>query len=87
MMKLMDDMLNLTWAMMVLSPVYMVHDLSPQLPLTLKSYFSSFVLAAKNTSNSVFNWKNDDFFAVKSKSLASELSPLYTCHLLCAVNI
>lgn len=48
-------MINLTCAMMVFSLVYMVHDLSLKLPLTLKSWVSSFVLEAKNTSNSVFN--------------------------------
>ncbi|GMP31564.1 hypothetical protein CsSME_00005722 [Camellia sinensis var. sinensis] len=52
----------------------MAHDLSSQLPLTLKSQTSSLVLAAKNTSNSVLNWISDDFLTLKSRSLGSELS-------------
>lgn len=50
------DYNNLTWAMMVVpSAAYMVHDLSSQLPLILKSNVSSLVLPAKNTSNWVLN--------------------------------
>ncbi|GMP96009.1 hypothetical protein CsSME_00044841 [Camellia sinensis var. sinensis] len=51
----------------------MAHDLSSQLPLTLKSQ-TSLALAAKNTSNSVLNWISYNFLTLKSKSLRSELS-------------
>lgn len=71
------------------SPAYMLQLLSNQLPLTLKSHSSSFELEVKNTSksNSLLNWTREDFLILKSKSSGSELSPLKTCHLLCAVSI
>lgn len=60
-----------------------MQDLSNQLPFSLKSQTSSFVLPAKNTSSSVFSWIMEESFVVKSRSLGFELSPLNTCHLRC----